>query len=446
MAALSKANPTPGDRSSSARLPAPPMRRSPTCPRSGGGLLSPRQPRGNAGVSRKHLERIQKLAKEAAALVVDERPEPLCEAVDEYIEHSETRGQNKPSTLDNKRYRLEQMLDVFGEDRSPSDILEDEVLGYLGQFGPGSVHAVATVVVPFLRWCARNGWPSAADAVPEFRTKARQRVRFLTDEEYGLCLHRLREYARQPRARAGTVDALQLLALVPLRPGEAATLRAPEVSACGRYLYLTDTKTGNRVVPISTAASGILKRRRTQATGEREYLFPGRQGRGHLLVSSLSHAWRDKIAKPIGLGSVCLYALRASHCSMALRRGKDLEKLRRILGHSTHHMTARYGHLADHELLKTQEFVEREILACARMQLPLPLLSGEQHPMRILESLTDMQRHLLCAPGRELIIKGPGQAQAARALVRQGLLEHVEPTKFTRTEKGLRVRAVGGSP
>lgn len=259
-----------------------------------------------------------------------------------------------------------------------------------------------------------------------------------------MCLHRLRQYARQPRSRAVTVDALQFLSLVPVRPGEAATLRAPEVSSCGKYLYLTGTKTGDRVVPVSTAAAEVLQRRRKKAEGPRQYLFPGREGRGHIHVSSLSHAWRDKIVKPIGLAGVCLYVLRASHCSMALRRGKDLEHLRRILGHSTHHMTARYGHLADADLLETQEFVERQILACAQVQLPLPLLAGEDHPLRIWSGLTETQKDLLAAPGSEVVVKGPGQAQAARALVRAELFEHVRGTRFRRTTTGLRVRSEAG--
>lgn len=409
-----------------------------TCTRQTPKLLGPEsRPILSGMVDGLRQRKIAQLATQLAALAAPEDRDGNLDFVAQRYFDSRS---DKPSTLANKQYRVGQFLDYVGGDRAPSSLSEEDVLAFLGQFGEGSLHAVATSVLPFLRWACANGWPSLESATPALKTNSRRRLRFLTDEEYSRVWHRIDEYASQPRTRSVTVDTIRLLLLVPMRAGEVATLRASEVSSCGRFLYLQDSKTGERVVPLSPYASDIVRMRRTYASGWRDYLFPSRDGKSHILPSSISHAWREKIAKPVGIPDVCLHVLRASYASKGLREGASLEVMRRILGHTTTHMTATYGHLADADLLATHVAVENSILQTKAMQQTFAFPSGEHHPDRAWSRLTSTQKHLLCLPGHHVVVKGPGQGQSARALVRAGLLKHIDSVFYERTKGGETLR------
>ena len=138
---------------------------------------------------------------------------------------------------------------------------------------------------------------------------------------------------------------------------------------------------------------------------------------------------------------MCWVGVALAWASRALQSGERMEKIRISLGHSTKHMTARYAHLGDEHMLEVATRVERLLLRSVEVQLHLPI---PEEPALELGDLSDAQQALVTCPGSEVFTRGAGQAQAAKALVRQGVLVEVRPGAYTRTPTGERLRASRG--
>src|SRR5262249_38183554 len=86
----------------------------------------------------------------------------------------------------------------------------------------------------------------------------------------------------------------------------------------------------------------------------RKYLFPSRDGKGHM--TELKSSWRA-VCKAAGLDGVRLHDLRHSVASIAVSRGGSLPLIGALLGHSNPATTARYAHLYDDSLRAIAESV-----------------------------------------------------------------------------------------
>ena len=364
------------------------------------------------------------------------RPETVFAAVEEYL--AAKAGLHRPKTEANREYYLQRFTCALGEIPLAELTQEDTTL-WINTLPPGSRHNVRTVVSPFLNWAAANGWPYAAGAKPRVaRRGSAERDRYLTTEEFGRVASYLAVYAKQPRARKATIDALRLCLTTPLRSGEVVTLTKQEVSPLGDYVFLRDAKTGNRKVFLGPVAQAIVQERRSLVQKRGDYLFPGRS-HSHIYQSSLSHRWRS-IAKELDIEDVVLHDLRRTWASLALQGGERMETIRISLGHSTKHMTARYAHMGDERMADVAKRVERMLLRSVEHQLELPI---PEHAGPSIASLTPAQRSLVTCPGSEVFPRGAGQAQAARALVRQGVLIELRKGAFGRTDIGLQLQEDG---
>ena len=372
-----------------------------------------------------------------ATIAPNSRPETVAQAAEEYL--AAKAGLHKPKTEANREYYIGRFVADLGE-IPLAELTADDTTLWLEQLPQGSRHNVRTVITPFLNWASANGWPFAARAKPRVvRKGAEKRDRYLTAEEYARVMSFLAVYVNRPRSRTGTVDALWLSLTTPLRSGEVVTLKRKEISPVGDYIFLREAKTGDRKVWLGPQAQTIVRRRRSATRAPEDYLFPGRT-HSHMWQSSLSHRWRE-IANELGIEDVCLHDLRHTWASRALQSGERMEKIRISLGHSTKHMTARYAHLGDEHMLEVATRVERLLLRSVEVQLHLPI---PEEPALELGDLSDAQQALVTCPGSEVFTRGAGQAQAAKALVRQGVLVEVRPGAYTRTPTGERLRASRG--
>ncbi len=205
--------------------------------------------------------------------------------------------------------------------------------------------------------------------IKKFRTKSRER--FLSPEERAkldsFLEHALTLRSDQPgRLRWQSVAAIRLLALTGMRRDEVLDLTWDMVDEHHRCFRLPDSKTGQKVVPVSDAALEIVRecRRRWETCAydpkPRNVLF-SRTGK-RILSCSLTRTWcRNVRSKIPGFDDVRLHDLRHSMASDALMAGVPLAVVGKILGHRRVETTARYAHIADSVLSDAVQTVAQAI-------------------------------------------------------------------------------------
>ena len=139
--------------------------------------------------------------------------------------------------------------------------------------------------------------------------------------------------------RPQQVAIIRLLLLTGCRASEVRTLK-------WRYrregkLFLPDTKTGGRAVPLAPSAVRLLTS--LPRDEDNPWVIAGRKPGWHL--TDLQHPWR-RIRGRAGLDDVRIHDLRHSFASRALALGEDLPMIGKLLGHTQVQTTARYAHLA----------------------------------------------------------------------------------------------------
>ena len=139
--------------------------------------------------------------------------------------------------------------------------------------------------------------------------------------------------------RPQQVAIIRLLLLTGCRASEVRTLK-------WRYrregkLFLPDTKTGGRAVPLAPSAVRLLTS--LPRDEDNPWVIAGRKPGWHL--TDLQHPWR-RIRGRAGLDDVRIHDLRHSFASRALALGEGLPMIGKLLGHTQVQTTARYAHLA----------------------------------------------------------------------------------------------------
>ncbi len=187
-------------------------------------------------------------------------------------------------------------------------------------------------------------WGLVADGANPCRTvrkyRLRARERFLSVEEF----RRLGEVLAQGEADGSlaqaAVAALRVLILTGCRRNEVLALSWDDVDFAARELRLRDSKTGPRMValtsPVEAVLSGIAR------VPGNPWVFVGhRPGRRR---TTLKSTWKEVTARA-GLEGVRLHDLRHSYASRALALGESLAMIGKLLNHVEIQTTARYSHV-----------------------------------------------------------------------------------------------------
>ena len=169
-------------------------------------------------------------------------------------------------------------------------------------------------------------------------------VRFLAEGPGNMRIVSHEEQQRYLRVASPLVhDVALLIVETGMRPQEVFQLRAQDSNLRQRYLRVTEGKTrfARRNIPLTEAASELLKRKLAEAKGS--YLFQHRSDssrpqdnidRGH------HNAVRDAGIKP----KCRLYDFRHTFGSRSAMAGVDLATLKELMGHSSITTTMRYVH------------------------------------------------------------------------------------------------------
>jgi integrase len=191
----------------------------------------------------------------------------------------------------------------------------------------------------------------------------RRRQRRLSDDEYAALGVGLAALTNAPKPRKdgkqghmmwpAAIHAARFLALTGWRSGEALTLRWGMLDLPRRTARLPDTKTGESVRPLASAACDLLRK---LGPGRADALvFPPSRGDG--IMSGFPTLF-ERITKAGGLPKdVTPHILRHSFASLAADLGCSELAIAALLGHRSGSVTARYTHAADDVLLAVADRV-----------------------------------------------------------------------------------------
>ena len=146
------------------------------------------------------------------------------------------------------------------------------------------------------------------------------------------------------------VAIIRLLLLTGCRSQEIMSLRWSDYRE--GHLHLTDSKTGPRMVWLSSPARTILAGLPKRSS----WIFPSRSIKTHINSKSLFRTWH-RFRTEAGLSDVRLHDLRHTYASLAVMQGENIPTVGRLLGHNNPATTLKYTHLADGMVVEAAENV-----------------------------------------------------------------------------------------
>jgi integrase len=151
--------------------------------------------------------------------------------------------------------------------------------------------------------------------------------------------------AEENKVAAGVIA---LLAATGARRGEAMAARWEHIDVDRRIWTVPVSKSGRRRhIPLSDGALLVLGRL-SRVEGS-PWVFPGRDGKQ---IGCVRKAW-CRIKASAGLpADLRIHDLRHTFASMLVARGRSLQEVQLLLGHSGSAMTLRYAHLQPSQLIE----------------------------------------------------------------------------------------------
>jgi integrase len=209
--------------------------------------------------------------------------------------------------------------------------------------------------------------------------KTERRERFLSEAEVAFIADALAELEDEAQVSTTMADAIRLLMVTGARREEVLTLRWDWVDFDRSALRLPDSKTGQKVVPLASAALAILSGRER---GESPHVFPAARGEGATVgvpkawgrvkvrATALAQAEAMKAGRPAAaapdFATLRLHDLRHSFASFAVADGASLFMVGKVLGHKQARTTEIYAHLRDDPLQQVAEQAGRRIADAMR--------------------------------------------------------------------------------
>ena len=251
----------------------------------------------------------------------------------------------KPATVSHYRLMLRKhIVPALGE-RLVAEVEHKDILSFhTGLYHmPTVANRAVDILVKMYNLADAWGWRPAGSnpcrGVPRF--KVAKHERFLTREELYRLGQVLRAAPAERLASTHAAAAIRLLVLTGCRRNEILGLRWDDLNFDTGEMRLPDSKTGARMVPLTSAAADVLNG--LARTPDNPWVFPGKK-KGTRLVN-INDSW-DRVRTRAGLDGVRLHDLRHSFASRALALGESLPMIGDLLGHRMVSTTARYAHLA----------------------------------------------------------------------------------------------------
>jgi integrase len=212
--------------------------------------------------------------------------------------------------------------------------------------GEGIAGRITAYFAAVLTWGVREGLLVRNPAEKVHVIPAKRRERYLSADEVERLGGALALAESRGMSRTFT-NAIRLITLTGCRKSEALTLRWQDVDLQAGCLRLPDSKSGAKLLPLTTAARTFLANL-PRVVNERDQLspwvYPAARGDGPAV--GITKAF-DRVRKLASFGDdVTLHVLRHSFASAAVAAGGSLFLVGKALGHSNTATTERYSHVA----------------------------------------------------------------------------------------------------
>lgn len=229
----------------------------------------------------------------------------------------------------------------------------------VGQETPIQANRVLAVLSKMMTLAVRWGLRSDAQGNPcrhVERFRENKRERYLSAEELARLGAVLVQAEAQGCESPHTVAAIRLLLLTGARLGEVLGLRWEWVDLERGCIFLPDSKTGRKTIPLGGHALEILAGL-PRAAGN-PHVLPGLKLGTHL--QDLNGPWR-RIRAAADLEGVRLHDLRHTWASLGAASGLSLPLIGAVLGHTEPSTTQRYSHLANDPLKQAADLVDGKV-------------------------------------------------------------------------------------
>jgi integrase len=286
---------------------------------------------------------------------VTQRPEISLDALTErYLKYKTDQG--KRSVKDDTRILRHCLLPYFGPTVSLRHLTEERIAQYeaerIGQVSPYTVCNELSVLRHALHLAKKWGYLDREPTI-EFPKKPEGRKRYLTEEELGRLLQAC------ATSRNTSLLAIVVLAVnTGMRKREILTMTWEHVDLTSDYginarVELHQTKNGKpRGVPLNRVCVDVLTELEPNPAQRVGPLFKGRDG----MAKTQMRTAFESACKRAGILHCRFHDhTAASHFVM---RGRSLQEVKEVLGHSDFRMTLRYAHLSPKHLRSALEALD----------------------------------------------------------------------------------------
>lgn len=310
----------------------------------------------------------------------------VSELCDLYLEHGT--GTKKPSTIATDRGRIERHIKpLLGKKKVP-DVTRADIKRFLQDVASGKTardektklrgraivkggKGAATRTVGLLggifSFAFDGGLIKENPVRGVKRFPDRKGHRYLSHAEL-VALGQALDRAAMEGGNSFAIAILKLLIFTGARRGEIESLKWNEIDFEAGYLRLSESKTGQKAIPLNAGALAILNGLERHEGSD--FVFPAQRGTGHYVGTP--KVWRS-IRDFAGLEDVRIHDLRHSFASIAVSGGASLPIIGALLGHSDSATTQRYAHLHDDPLKAAAESVGGRIAASLNGGSPQPV-------------------------------------------------------------------------
>ena len=301
---------------------------------------------------------------------------PVSELCDQYLQYG--CATKKVSTLATDKGRIERHIKPLVGRKKVQDVTRADIKKFLQDVAQGKTAAdvktgkrgraivrggegAATRTVGLLggifAYAVDCGMIDTSPVIGVKRFIDKKGNRYLSQQELvalGEGLRRAELEGENPSA----LSILKLLVFTGARKGEIETLRWPEIDFETGYLKLSDSKTGQKAIPLNAGALQILSDQKVMEGSD--FVFPAYRGKGY--YEGTPKVWK-RIRSIAGIENVRLHDLRHSFASIAVSGGVSLPIIGALLGHANSATTQRYAHLSDDPLRAASDAVGSHISA-----------------------------------------------------------------------------------